>query len=55
MINIAQPFYFSKRQKENSDEAPGTYASNGNVLTLQDYKSGNPQTQTFTYNERSML
>ncbi len=26
-----------------------TYDANGNVLTIQDYKAGSPQTQTFTY------
>ena len=26
-----------------------TYDANGNVLTTKDYKAGNPQTQTFTY------
>jgi YD repeat-containing protein len=26
-----------------------TYDANGNVMTIQDYKAGNPQIQTFTY------
>jgi RHS repeat-associated protein len=32
-----------------------TYDANGNVLTIQDYKAGSPQTQTFTYDALDRL
>jgi RHS repeat-associated protein len=32
-----------------------TYDASGNVLTIQDYKAGNPQTQTFTYDTLDRL
>jgi YD repeat-containing protein len=32
-----------------------TYDQNGNVLTIQDYKVGSPQTQTFTYDALDRL
>ena len=32
-----------------------TYDTNGDVLTIQDYKAGSPQTQTFTYDELDRL
>ncbi len=32
-----------------------TYDAVGNVLTIQDYKAGNPQTQTFTYDSLDRL
>ncbi len=32
-----------------------TYDTNGNVLTIQDYKAGSPQTQTFTYDNLDRL
>ena len=32
-----------------------TYDDAGNILTIQDYKAGNPQTQTFTYDNLNRL
>lgn len=32
-----------------------TYSPNGNVLTIQDWKAGSPQTQTFTYDDLDRL
>ncbi len=32
-----------------------TYDAAGNILTIQDYKAGNPQTQTFTYDSLNRL
>ena len=32
-----------------------TYDANGNVLTIQDYLAGSPQTQTFTYDDLDRL
>jgi RHS repeat-associated protein len=32
-----------------------TYSPNGNVLTIQDWKAGSPQTQTFTYDHLDRL